>query len=221
MKRHPRRRKQTRDDDVLPELPDQDETFYFIAGCTEGGFPFGTTWEEHEAELEMNRKQHNIISIEESGPIPVIEMQLSEQQMKVMIDTYDFHIEEMEHFLNVQTGEVIMLSTNRYERTEEEEELYEMIEEDFGDIYYRIPRSYSSDGYALMCEFTMMVENEKLRTKLEHALDGRKKVFRKFKDVLAEDETELERYYAHVDANNRRQVLKWLESIGVRAIIDA
>lgn len=29
-----------------------DEHYYFIAGYTSGGFPYGITWEEHEAELK-------------------------------------------------------------------------------------------------------------------------------------------------------------------------
>ena len=32
------------------DLPEQDENFYFIAGWTEGGYPFGVTWEEAEAQ---------------------------------------------------------------------------------------------------------------------------------------------------------------------------
>ncbi|WP_238322701.1 hypothetical protein [Gorillibacterium massiliense] len=34
----------------IMELFEQDENFYFIAGYTDGGFPYGITWEEHEAE---------------------------------------------------------------------------------------------------------------------------------------------------------------------------
>ena len=32
------------------EIITQDEYFYFIAGYTSGGFPYGTTWEEAYAE---------------------------------------------------------------------------------------------------------------------------------------------------------------------------
>lgn len=30
------------------DLPWQDETYFFIAGYTDGGFPYGITWEEQE-----------------------------------------------------------------------------------------------------------------------------------------------------------------------------
>ena len=32
--------------------PDQDENFYYIAGYTSGGAPFGVTWEEYERDIK-------------------------------------------------------------------------------------------------------------------------------------------------------------------------
>ncbi|MFB6367217.1 hypothetical protein ACFCP7_24845 [Paenibacillus elgii] len=32
---------------------EQDDHFYFIAGYTEGGAPYGVTWEEHEAQSAL------------------------------------------------------------------------------------------------------------------------------------------------------------------------
>ncbi|WP_298273485.1 hypothetical protein [Geobacter sp.] len=43
-----RRRRKTWDEELLC-LPDSDEQFAYIAGYTEGGFPYGITWEEHWA----------------------------------------------------------------------------------------------------------------------------------------------------------------------------
>jgi hypothetical protein len=31
---------------------DSDENFYYIAGYTDGGFPYGVVWEEHEKEIK-------------------------------------------------------------------------------------------------------------------------------------------------------------------------
>jgi hypothetical protein len=42
MKRH--RIKRAVNDEYFPQ--DSDDRFAFIAGYTEGGFPYGTTWEE-------------------------------------------------------------------------------------------------------------------------------------------------------------------------------
>lgn len=51
--RRPRSKKKEKQSEM--EL-DQDENFFFIAGYTSGGFPYGLTWEEAEAEglEEMN-----------------------------------------------------------------------------------------------------------------------------------------------------------------------
>lgn len=47
----------------------QNSEFYFIAGYTPAGFPFGITWEEHER--EKSGKEKNEIEIEkDSDGIP-------------------------------------------------------------------------------------------------------------------------------------------------------
>ncbi|XID92303.1 hypothetical protein ACF3MZ_28185 [Paenibacillaceae bacterium WGS1546] len=58
-----RKRKQRRNKarSATIEVPLQDGTFFFIAGYTEGGFPYGITWEENE---QMN----NDISLFETMP---------------------------------------------------------------------------------------------------------------------------------------------------------
>lgn len=42
---------------------DSDENFYYIAGYTEGGIPFGITWEEYEKEYKnYDEKPNNCIN---------------------------------------------------------------------------------------------------------------------------------------------------------------
>lgn len=62
-----RRRKVERE----PEI-EQDETFYFIAGYTSWGFPYGVTWEQayeegllEEEEKKMKEKRHEEIADED------------------------------------------------------------------------------------------------------------------------------------------------------------
>jgi hypothetical protein len=40
---------------LQPTLFDSDETFYFIAGYTPGGFPYGITWEQAESDGLLTR----------------------------------------------------------------------------------------------------------------------------------------------------------------------
>ena len=46
---------------------DQDETFAYIAGYTEGGFAYGVTWEEWE-QLEQESSTSSELEIERKPP---------------------------------------------------------------------------------------------------------------------------------------------------------
>lgn len=196
---------------------DQDENFYLIVGYTDGGAPYGITWEEHEAELEETHKRSNIISNEEAGPIPTIEMRMTQRQWGELVATPGFRMDEMSYFLNVETGEIAMLPDD--DPREEDEELRLEIAEGLNGVYYRVPHLDLDERYNQMCQFTLTVPSGKLRTKLERALSAEHKVLRKFKNALAEDKAELERYHAVVEEANRERVRGWLESIGVRPVV--
>ncbi|PZM67219.1 UPF0158 family protein [Paenibacillus dendritiformis] len=123
----------------------------------------------------------------------------------------------MSYFVNVETGEIAMLSDD--DPREEDEELRLEIAEGFNEIYYRVPHLDLDERYNQMCQFTLTVPSGKLRAKLERALRAERKVFRKFKNALAENKAELERYHAFMEASNRERVRGWLESIGVRTVV--
>lgn len=209
------RKKQKRTDhkSESAELLEQDENFYFIAGYTDGGFPYGITWEEYEAELRGES-----IKMDKDGDDHLREMKLTKQQFQEIVDTYDMFIEGMESFLNIETGEVITLRT--FDRDEEDEELSEIIEEGFNEIYFRIPERESDDGYEDMMDFAATIEDKKLQSNLMHILSGGKRIFRRFKDALSSDSEQLERYYQFVEEQNRKRVSDWLESIHVKLILE-
>ena len=53
------RRRQRKEQELFPE--DSDEYFYYIAGYTSGGVPYGITWEEYEAmENEEPKETENL-----------------------------------------------------------------------------------------------------------------------------------------------------------------
>ncbi|NGM82453.1 hypothetical protein G5B47_08485 [Paenibacillus sp. 7124] len=142
------------------------------------------------------------------------ELKLSEGQMKELVETYDLYMDGIDFFLNIETGEIVTL--NSFDPDDEDKELSEIIDEGFNEVYFRVPSRESHAGYRDMSDFAETVDNEKLRTKLVHVLDGSEKIFRKFKDTLASDEQELERYYQFVEVRNRQRVIQWLESKGFR-----
>ncbi|AIQ11951.1 UPF0158 family protein [Paenibacillus durus] len=187
---------------------EQDDQFYFIAGYTEGGAPYGVTWEKYEAQSALALE--NRIS---EGESQMKELILLEHQLKDLIETYDMYMDGIEHFLNIDTGEIVML--NSFDKDDEDEALSEAIEEGFNEIYFRIPSRESHEGYMDMEDFADTVPNEKLRAKLFNVLSGGKKIFRRFKDTLSSDARELDRYYQFVESRNKERVLDWLESIDV------
>jgi len=202
------KRKESKHDVSVSESIDQDEHFYFIAGYTEGGAPYGITWEEYEEESRVSDKKMN------EEELLMKELILTESQLQELIDTYDMHFDETEFFLNVNTGDIVML--NNFDRDEEYEELSEAIEEGFNEIYFRIPSRESHEGYRDMEDFAETVSNEQLKARLFNALSNNKKVFRKFKDALSSDDRELERYYRFIENQNRQRVMEWLESINFK-----
>lgn len=74
----------------------------------------------------------------------------------------------------------------------------------------RIEALESSVEYGWMAEFAATVTDARLRDLLEVALDGRG-AFRRFKDVLAGDAAERERWFRFRDGRVREAMREWLE----------
>ncbi|WP_235941598.1 UPF0158 family protein [Paenibacillus puerhi] len=146
------------------------------------------------------------------------ELKLSKQQLQEIVDAYDMYVEGIESFLNIETGEVVILRT--FDRDDEDEELSEIIEEGFNDVYFRIPGRESNEGYEDMMDFAVTIEDAKLQSRLMHILSGGKRIFRRFKDALSSDGEQLERYYQFVEERNRKRVSDWLKSIEVKLILE-
>lgn len=172
---------------------------------------YGVTWEENEA--EKNRLSN---FQEEEKTKSMSKLELSEQQMKELVDAYDMQVDGIDFFLNIETGETVIV--NSIDPDEEDEELDELIEEGFNEVYYQVPSRESREGFRDMSDFAETVANEKLRNKLFYVLNRRKKIFRKFKDTLATDREELDRYYQFIEVRNRERVLEWLQSIGINPL---
>ncbi|UQZ85409.1 hypothetical protein SK3146_04698 [Paenibacillus konkukensis] len=206
------KKKKKRKDRISTEVLEQDENFYFIAGYTAGGFPYGLTWEEYE----MGQNGNSCGMNDKGGPMK--ELKLTKQQFQELVDAYDIYGDSMEAFLNIETGEVVTLRA--FDRDEEDEELSEIIDEGFDDIYFQIPQRESREGFEDMVDFAKTVTDARLRTTLMDVLNGGKRIFRRFKDALASDSNEIERYYRFVEERNRIRVVDWLESIDVKVTLE-
>ena len=98
---------------------------------------------------------------------------------------------DMSSYLNLQTGEVLML----VEGNPEDDELRRSARSQ-PEIYLPITPASSREQYRWMERFVASVEDETLRERLLIAIDG-KGAFRRFKDVLLHYPGERERWFSY------------------------
>ncbi|WP_019537113.1 UPF0158 family protein [Paenibacillus ginsengihumi] len=195
-------------------LFDQDENFYFIAGYTDGGFPYGITWGEYEAE-----QSREAMMKEKAGGGHVRELKCTRQQFQESVNAYHKFVDGIDVFLNIETGDVVKLRT--LDRDEEDEALSEIIEEGLNEVYFQIPHRWPGERYSDMMDFSATLEDKKLQSTLMHIMTrGGKKMARRFKHALSSDNQLLERYHDFIEERDRMRVMDWLESIGVKATME-
>jgi hypothetical protein len=120
--------------------------------------------------------------------------------------------DELEYFLDLRSGAVRQYRLSAFAGDAGDFELSED-EADAGlaeGYLVRIEPLEPSVEYGWMAEFAASVTDARLRELLEVALDGRG-AFRRFKDVLAGDPTERERWFRFHDAQVREAIREWLE----------
>jgi hypothetical protein len=90
------------------------------------------------------------------------------------------------------------------------------VEAGLGTRYLAVPHVDSHEGYRDMEEFLATVTDARLADRLARAIQGRGP-FRRFKDVLAYDPGERERWFRFKDARMQQRVMDWLESEDIEA----
>jgi hypothetical protein len=115
-------------------------------------------------------------------------------------------------FLDTETGEVILVS--EYDGDKDSTQRVEAIDEAEPGRYLQVPRSESSDGYQDMQEFIDTVSDKPLQQLPEVAIHG-KGEFRRFKDELARDPAEQQRWFAFQMERLNTRVREWLANEGV------
>lgn len=119
--------------------------------------------------------------------------------------------DELENFLDLRTGQVRQYRVSSFAGDAQDCELSED-EADAGlaeGYLVRIEPLESSVEFGWMAEFAAAVTNARLRDRLEGALAGRG-AFRRFKDVLAGDPAERERWFRFRDARVREAMREWV-----------
>lgn len=114
-------------------------------------------------------------------------------------------------FLDLETGEAIRVSDD------DDDELREQIEEGFGERYVHIPYQGPDAGYRDMAEFIDTVTDERCRDMLDVAIRG-KGAFRRFKDVLSDNVTERDRWFAFQKERIHVRIRRWLEGEDIKPV---
>ncbi len=96
----------------------------------------------------------------------------------------------------------------------------EEIEKGFGSRYISIPRADSSEAYGDIEDFIATARSQRLQNQLYQAIRG-SHPFRRFKDVLASNSAERERWFNFQESRLRERALEWLEDEGVELDISS
>jgi len=153
--------------DRLPEehCDYQDDRFYYIAGYTSGGAPFGVTWEE----MELNKCEKGQISIRRK--IMYKKLDLNKAAGEFEIIGPETHL-----FYNVETGEFDHYNDYMEADIADSEKFDD-------DAWVAAPSQWDISDFNIMTDFAESVSDRQKREMLCVALNGRG-AFRRFKDTL-------------------------------------
>ena len=123
-----------------------------------------------------------------------------------------FPSEEIEHYLDTETGEIIPL----HDDFDDAEELRDRIDAGLGERYRRIEMMEPHESFRIMEDFAASLPESPLKSRLFEAL-SRNKPFRRFKDVVHSDLAVRDQWFAFRDDALARYAQDWLESLGIEA----
>lgn len=162
---------------------------------------------------------------------------------------FEMNFPNTDHYLDLETGELVLVTEDirwqleqileDLEATEEESaSLAALLEQSDlpemervallaayqgeiweGDRFLPVPQLESYEAYRHMEDFIGTVQDDRLRSRLWGAIQGRG-AFRRFKDTLAGHSRERERWFAFKEERLRQEVLGWLASEGIEPIIE-
>ncbi len=149
--------------------------------------------------------------------------------MELLVEAFDNNSDEwlFRYFLDRRTGAVLSFDCDLLEAVEDGEDPATFASDVAEDAAAALPVVKDTEGRYLevmgegsrpvfddMLDFTATVTKPQLRAALEHALNERRP-FRRFKDAMGDDATELERWYAYRDERRRDRVRQWLRDSGL------
>jgi len=211
MKKKPKKR--------IPEqiTSDSDQHFSYIAGYTEGGAPYGVTWEEMEAVERSAVAPRSGESTIQGVPVSLNDIV---QEMQIIFDT-------MSVYFKRSTGEFITVTDEYIHAAECDESLDDRPEweqdairitadvlarEDDGD-YVPLPSRFDIHEYSVMERFCETVSNPKVANDLFRSITGRG-AFRRFKDAIRRHGVE-DGWYRFRDEEYKEIAREWCKENGI------
>lgn len=137
--------------------PESDENFQFIAGYTEGGAPFGITWEEGKAKSSYeNEGAKNC-----ENPVDLVQL----------IDGFDMQSDHLLFYVNRASGEILSLTEIEEMEQDDEFEL-DAIVLNSGE-YAPLPSRWELNKYEIMEEFIFSLKDGQMQEVLARAIRGK------------------------------------------------
>jgi hypothetical protein len=196
---------------------DSDEHFAYIAGYTEGGAPYGVTWEEMEAAERSEAARRSCDPPAQKAPVSLNDVA---QEMQGMFDT-------MTAYFKRSTGEFITITDEHIhiadagdsieDRPEWEQEAIRqtaevLAREDDGD-YVQLPSRYDIHEYSIMERFCSTISKPKVADDLFRSISG-KGAFRRFKTAIRRHGIE-DAWYRFKDEAYKEIAREWCEENGL------
>jgi len=120
--------------------------------------------------------------------------------------------EEIETYLDTETGEILLL----HDDLDEVEEIRERIEADLSERYRLIEPMDSRESFRIMEDFAVSLPESEIKSRLFDVL-ARGKPFRHFKDTVHSDLSLRDQWFAFRHDALAQYARDWLESIGIQS----
>jgi len=146
-------------------------------------------------------------------------------KLQSIIEELEMQFEESRTFLNIETGEIIIVTSEELIAAEEEEPLDHLpdwqqedrkvaidVIENF-ENYKELPTKYEINEYEIMEEYCLTISDQVKRDTLLKAIKG-KGAYRRFKDKIINFDIE-EQWYSFRDERYKEIAIEWCQDNNV------
>ena len=134
--------------------------------------------------------------------------------LKLIIDAIEMADDMWSQYLDIENMEVVSLPEDQFlgGLCEEDEELSELIEEEWNIRFFGLPSQSDINEYSIMEHFIWSLPGGQIQDTLENAIRGRG-AFRRFKDAINRYGIE-QSWYDYQDEAYREAAVRWCEGHG-------